>query len=264
MPFLLITVNMQLIQIDKSRAKDAARASAVHFVVSFLVAVVVGIVIFVIWYPYPYGEMAAGRELFILVMLVDVVCGPLLTFVLYTPTKPKRELATDLGMVVVLQLAALAYGMWMVWQVRPLYLVYEFDRFKVITSVEIDNSSLSNLPNELKPQFFSGPKLVGLRVPTSKEQELVLMESVQGGKDYGERPEFYVKYEGAVAYKKAHELDKFRNKYSGSTNQLDKVVRQTGVDEKQLRYLPIIAREDWIVILNPSGSLLAFVPGDGF
>ena len=36
-------------------------------------------------------------------MRVDLVCGPLLTLVLYNPAKPKRELVMDLSLVVVLQ-----------------------------------------------------------------------------------------------------------------------------------------------------------------
>jgi hypothetical protein len=250
--------------LNKSRIRHAARATGVHFGISLIVALLIGFLVLVIWYPYPFSEMAAGRELFILVMLVDLVCGPLLTLILYSPVKPRRELITDLSLVAILQLAALAYGMWTVWLVKPLYLVYEFDRFKVITISDLDSQSLSRLPAQLKPHIFEGPLIVGLREPTAQEREKVLFESVDGGKDYGERPEFYEKYNGEEAYKKAHTLTKFRGKYPDMSALLDATTRKFGADSTQFRYLPIIARKDWIVILNPRGELIAYLPGDGF
>lgn len=250
--------------LNQSRIKYAARAMGAHFGISLVVALLIGFLVLVVWYPYPYREMAAGRELFILVMVVDLVCGPLLTFILYTPTKPRRELITDLSMVAALQLAALAYGMWTVWLVKPLYLVFEFDRFKVITISDIDAQSMSKLPAELKPPILGGPLIVGLRKPTAQEREKVMFESVEGGKDYGERPEFYKKYSGEDAYQKAYPLSKFTNKYPAMAAQLDATVSRYSGDPTQLRYLPIIARKDWIAIMDSKGELISHLPGDGF
>ena len=108
-----------------SRFRSAARAAVAHLLCSVGVALLAGALVFGLWFPYPYRELAGGRELFLLIVAVDVVCGPLLTMVLYNPAKPRAELWRDLGLVVIIQLAALGYGLHVVWQSRPVYLVQE-------------------------------------------------------------------------------------------------------------------------------------------
>ena len=252
---------------NKLRYKSAVKAMGWHFAGSLLVAFMVAAVVFGVWFPYPYRQLAGGTELFFIVMGVDIVCGPLLTLVLFNPAKPKRELFVDLGMVVVLQLAALAYGMWTVHQARPLYLVHEVDRFKVIALADIDAAELAKLPQALQPSLFKGPQTVGLRDASKEEREKVMFESVQGGRDYGERPGFYVAYDAAQAakaYAKAKLLENFVKKHPSKQADIDKLQTQAGADPKLLRYLPIIARQDWVAVLNPKGEIVGYVQGDGF
>jgi hypothetical protein len=254
-------------KINKLRFKSAAKAMGWHFVGSLLVAFIVAAMVFGVWFPYPYRQLAGGTELFFIVMGVDIVCGPLLTLVLFNPAKPKRELLLDLSLVVVLQLAALAYGIWTVHQSRPLYLVHEVDRFKVIALADVDTAELPKLPEALQPQLFKGPQTVGLRDASKEEREKVMFESVQGGRDYGERPGFYVAYDvaqAAKAYAKAKPLENFAKKYPSKQADIDKLQTQAGADAKLLRYLPIIARQDWVAVLNPKGEIVGYLQGDGF
>lgn len=240
-----------------------------HFGASVLVAIAVATLVFTVWFPYPYRQLAGGTELFFLVMGVDLVCGPLLTFVLYNPAKPKRELMMDLSIVVVLQLAALAYGIWTVHTARPLYLVHEFDRFKVIALADVDGAELLKLPETLQSPLFKGPQTVGLREASKEEREKVMFESVQGGRDYGERPGFYATYDGSKAYQKAHPLADFVKKHPNRQDDVNKLLADAHVADvadavKQWRYLPIIARKDWVAVLNPQGAIVGYVEGDGF
>ena len=258
-------------KLNSPRFKSAAKAMGWHFGASVLVALAVAALVFAVWFPYPYRELAGGRELFFLVMGVDIVCGPLLTLVLYNPAKPKRELLMDLSLVVVLQLAALAYGIWTVHQARPLYLVHEVDRFKVIALADVDAAELAKLPEALQAQFFKGPQTVGLRDASKEEREKVMFESVQGGRDYGERPSFYVAYDAAQAaktYVKSKPLDNFAKKHPSKQADIDKLQTQAGegagAQAKLLRYLPIIARQDWVAVLNPKGAVVGYLQGDGF
>jgi len=60
---------------------------------------------------------------FSIVMIgVDVVLGPMLTFIFANTKKPRRELARDLGVFVVFQLCALTYGSLSLWNCRLLEL----------------------------------------------------------------------------------------------------------------------------------------------
>ncbi len=254
-------------KINKLRFKSAAKAMGWHFAASLLVALIVGALVFGIWFPHPFRSLAGGTALFFLIMGVDIVCGPLLTFVLFNPEKLKRELFIDLSLVIVLQLAALAYGIWTVHQARPLYLVHEVDRFKVIALADVDAAELAKLPEAMQPQLFKGPQTVGLRDASKEEREKVMFESVQGGRDYGERPGFYVAYDAAQAaktYAKAKLLENFVKKHPSKQADIDKLQTQAGADPKLLRYLPIIARQDWVAVLSPKGEIVGYLQGDGF
>ena len=107
------------------RYRAAFIAAGIHFICSAVVAGLAAGLVFGMWYPYPYRELAGGRELFLLVVAVDVVCGPLLTAVLFNPAKSREELWRDLSLVAVIQLIALGYGLHTVWQARPLFLAHE-------------------------------------------------------------------------------------------------------------------------------------------
>lgn len=253
-------------KLNKLRFKSSVKAMGWHFGASVFVALTVATIVFGIWFPYPYRQLAGGTELFFIVMGVDIVCGPLLTLVLFNPAKPKRELVMDLSLVVVLQLAALAYGIWTVHQARPLYLVHEIDRFKVIALADVDTTELLKLAETLQAQLFKGPQTVGLREANKEEREKVMFESVQGGRDYGERPDFYAKYDGAKAYLKARPLDDFVKKHPNRQDDVNKILSDAHAADagKQWRYLPINARKDWIAILNPQGLIAGYVEGDGF
>jgi hypothetical protein len=249
---------------DPTRLKSAFKAMGAHFGGSALVLLAVAALVFGIWFPHPYGQLAGGTELFLLVFGVDLVCGPLLTLILYNPTKPKRELFTDLSLVVFVQLGALAYGIWTVHVARPLYLVHEVDRFKVIARVDVDASELNKLPESMLPQWLNGPKPVGLREASSEERNKVMFESVVGGRDYGERPSFYAKYDGIKAYEKALPVSDFVKKHPERQGDLDKLAGGDTHAVTQWRYLPIVARQDWVTVLDRKGMIIGYLQGDGF
>lgn len=253
---------------ESYRYRAAAKAALLHGLCSLLVAAVAAWVVFAIWYAYPYRELAGGRELFLLVVAVDVVCGPLLTFVLFNPSKSRKELALDLGLVMLIQLAALGYGMWTVWQARPLYLVYEVDRFKLISAVDVDATALKRLPEDIAPQLWSGPKLVGIRpAKNAEESNKVLFEAATGGRDYAERPEFYVAYRNEVLTQvlgHLKPLSDFLKKRPDQSSAAQKLAIEKNIDLSQLMYLPVIARRDWVAVLDKQGQIQGFLKGDGF
>ena len=254
--------------LDLARYRVAAQAAGIHSLCSALVAALAAWVVFGVWYAYPYRELSSGRELFLLVVAVDVVCGPLLTFVLFNPKKPRKELWMDLGLVALIQLAALGYGMWTVWQARPLYLVHEVDRYKVISALDVDAEELKALPANLKPQFWAGPQTVDIRPPkNAEEHNKVLFEASAGGRDYAERPEFYLPYDGEAALKslkRAKPLSIFLQKYPDQQSAARKLPLEKNADITQWQYLPVVARQDWIAILDKQGQIQGFLPGDGF
>ena len=252
----------------QQRLRAATRAAALHLVGSVAVAVLAAALVFGFWFPYPYRDLAGGRELFLLIIAVDVICGPLLTMVLYNPAKPRAELCRDLGLVVLIQLAALGYGLHVVWQARPLYLVQEVDRFKVLSMPDLDMAEVRKLPIPMQVNWVKGPITVAIRAPKdAEEQQKVLLESVQGGRDYAERPEFYLPYEGAAALKalqRAKPLAVFLDKQPSQRSAAADLAASKGLDMAQLVYLPVVGRQDWVAVLDAQAQIQGFLKGDGF
>lgn len=250
------------------RFKTAVKAGGIHFLLSLLVAGMAAGLVFGLWYPYPYREFSGGRELFLLVVGVDIVCGPLLTMVIFNPAKPRAELIRDLTLVALIQLAALGYGLWTVWQARPLFLVQEVDRFKVIASADVEAVALASLPPALQPRLFAGPQTVGIRDPkNAEESNKILFESMGGGRDFAERPDFYVAYDSAAglkALKRAKPLAVFLQKRPEQVAIAKALAAEKGTDIAQWLYLPVRARQDWIAVLDQQGQIQGFLKGDGF
>ena len=246
-------------QINSLRFKSAFKAMTVHFGLSLLVAAIVALLVFTLWFPYPYRELAGGRELFILVMAVDIVCGPLLTFVLYSPTKPRKEMLTDISLIVVIQLIALCYGIWTVWQVRPLFLVQEADRFNIISAANIETKDLELLPAALRPSLFSGPIKVSLLDMSPWEREKLNAQIKSGGKDASELPLFYESYQGSRAYQNGHELRELLITQPQYKTEISNLIAKTKTNDQKMRYVYIVGRHYWIVVLNQSGEFLDYL-----
>ena len=250
------------------RLQAALWAAGLHFLGSVVMAALAAGLVFGIWYPTVFAYLAGGRGLFLLVVSVDVVCGPLLTLVLFNKAKPRAELLRDLGLVVLIQLAALGYGVWTVWMARPLYLVQEVDRFRVIAAPDIEMQALSQLPAELQPHLLSGPMTVGIRPPKDERERLtVLAEAAVGGRDYSQRPDFYVPYSSEVALralKRAKPLPAFLTKHPDQTEAANALAHDKKADMQQWLYLPAVGRQDWVVVLDKQGQIQGFLKGDGF
>jgi hypothetical protein len=83
------------------------------------------------------------RTQFLIVVTVDVILGPLITLAVFNRAKPWTELRRDLVIVALIQLSALGYGLWTVFVARPVHLVFEYDRFRVVHAVEVPPEMLA-------------------------------------------------------------------------------------------------------------------------
>jgi hypothetical protein len=254
------------------RIKSGGKAAAFHFLGSLLLGCLSALVVFLFWYPHPYGQLSGGRNLFGILVAVDVICGPLLTWIIYNPAKPKRELILDMSLVILIQLGALAYGLYTAYIARPIYLVHEIDRFRVVSVPDFGDvdvsKAISALPVELHPKLWGGPITVGIRLPENKdERKNVLFESMYGGRDYAQRPEYYVPFDSSyqqALISRSKSLDSFTKHFPTQTIEATEMARSSGVSVSQMRFLPVLHKQEWIAVLKPTGEIAGFLPGDGF
>ena len=117
-------------------------AGFVHFLFSLsLFALFVGVLLFV-WYPAPYFSASGGWQGLQLVAAVDLVLGPLCTLILFNPRKSARELRTDIGLVVLLQVLALVYGVKAVHEQRPVAVVFLDSSFYTVPALAITSQGV--------------------------------------------------------------------------------------------------------------------------
>ena len=251
------------------RAKAGIKAGALHLLASLLVATVLAYVVFGVWYPYPHRAMAGGTDLFLLVIAVDAVCGPLLTAVVFNPGKPRRELATDLSFIVLVQLGALAYGTHAVATLRPVALVFEADRMVSVAAGSIPQSELRNAPPEFASLSWTGPLLLGSRKPKDAAEQLRSIDMSLQGVEVSMRPSWWQPYAMSLPDIKARmkPLPPLYEALGESKRAiLAAAVERSGHSKDQLFYLPLTSAlvTDWIVLLDEAGSIVDFAEVDGF
>lgn len=250
--------------------KAKTKAALWHVGLSALVAAFAAFAVFSIWFPYPYADVSGGGSLFWLVLWVDLCCGPLLTFVLFSTTKPSRELVMDLGLVVVIQLAALSYGLYSVMLAKPLFLVFEVDRFRVVTFADVDPNDLKIVEAKFPLSYLERPDVISVRVPKTGDPDF--FESVElsaRGVEVSFRPKLWIPYvdQKDIVLARSKSLSELRHLDQDSIARLNKAVQETGLDERDLRYLPMQGRivTDWIVLVNKeSAAVVGFANIDGF
>lgn len=242
-------------------------ACGLHLVISAGIAISILIGMKLIWYPDPYFEAIAAGGLILILVVVDVVIGPLITLIVFNRKKP--ELKRDLLIVAFLQSAALIYGMYAVFIARPVYAVFNVNRFDVVVASEIDPAELKkNQRPEFKSLPWWGPRIIAAKLPENrKELEGVLFSSVSGGADVYQLPQYYVPYVEmmGVAKSKAKPLAILRGKAGGDA-MVDKFIAKNGNREMQLGFVPFHGRKkDYSAVLElDTGKVVGFLPMDPY
>lgn len=245
---------------------DRARAAIAHLVASGLVACFAATLVFVLWYPGAYRYLSGGRDLFLLVTSVDVVLGPLLTFVVFDRRKKSSHLRGDLTVIATIQVIALAYGIHTVYQVRPIALVFERDRFTVITAASVHYPELSAAPVEYRKLSITGPWLLSARRPSKGDEYNDALFMGLRGIDIGQRPLFWRPYSEAIdeVRSQARPLQQLVDHYPTRAGDLLRRLSERGVNVVDASFVPVIARGDWVAILCRDGSIVDFEGVDGF
>lgn len=169
-------------------------ATGVHFVLSALALGAVALLLLQLWYPWPLWKILDAPGMLMIAVGVDLVIGPLLTAVVYKPGK--RTLKFDLGVIVLLQMAALGFGVHTMAQARPVYVVAVVDRFEVVSAFELTDKELADGDANWRAFSWTGPRYVGVRPPLPEEQENVFFEALNGN-DVHLRPKFYTDFPAA-------------------------------------------------------------------
>lgn len=234
------------------------KAAAIHAATSAVVAVAVGAVLFGVWYPPPYFEASGADELILLLVGVDLCIGPLLTLIVFR--QEKRGLKFDLIVIVIVQIAALLYGLSVIVESRPVFLVAVVDRFVLVSANEIYDADLVKGPEpRFRTRSWTGPRLVAAVLPKDLKERNDLTFSVTPDHDIQDMPKYYRDFAAGTRTLliNSKPLRVLREKRAGNPRALARIaagIAATDHEEFTLRWVPIQARKVDMVMLIDSQS----------
>lgn len=240
-----------------------------HIAVSAVIFLILSVLILKSWYPDPYFNMTGVGHLVLFILFVDVILGPFVTLIVSSDKKSHREMIFDFLVIGMIQLAALGYGINILARTKPIAIVYEVDRFRVVGYSDIYcENACDEYSNYLN---FSPVKIVGLREPKDGQEKLESIFTSIQGVEPSQRPTWWQDY---ILNKKdvllrANDLNLIYEKYQISEKDLYKKIHPLNrkIDLNDVKWMPLTGRNvvDWIVLVDKKNAdLIGFVNLDGF
>jgi hypothetical protein len=154
------------------------------------------------WYRWPGWYLADAVQVTTVLAGVDLVAGPLLTFIIASSVKPRRVLMRDIAVIATIQLIALAYGTVSLWHGRPLYYAFSEDVLQLVQAYDIEDAELAvarKLNAPLLPHWYNLPRWIWAPLPQdSAEQNKIIASAVSGGSDVISMPRYYKPWDAGL------------------------------------------------------------------
>lgn len=143
------------------------KATGVHLSMSLLVFVYLAYEIYFNWYPQPYFAVDGGWQGIRLVGAVDLILGPLITFLIFDLRKSRKEILFDLTIIAMFQFGALAYGVHATYNQRPLAIVL-YDEY-VVTAIDEHYADSLSSEDVLRQYSDEQPPIIYARLDQTRE-----------------------------------------------------------------------------------------------
>lgn len=236
--------------------KVKLKAALWHMLLSLVISA--GVIAVFYWgsYAAPLAQAVGFWSIALLMLLTVVVIGPCLTFLVYKPNK--SSLKFDLSFLFVLQLVALGYGAFILYDARPVWFVHSVDRFELVRNNDIyaadPQASLAQFA--MIPQFSAQVAAVQLSQDPKQRQD-DLSNAVFLGLTLSMQPSRYVDYEQVqiAALKEAYSLQQL---YKFNAKQdVEEILKKF---PESHAYIPLRAhQQDQVVLIDILGGILDIV-----
>ena len=250
------------------RIHFAVRYAHRHLLISILIALASSGVVFGLWYPAPYRQMLNVGHIYLLLLAVDVICGPLLTLILASPRKSQGEHWLDFSLIGIIQLAALAYGMYSVWVARPVVLAFEVDRLVVVTANELQADALPKAPTGLRQLPWAGTLRVSTRKAANSDEFLRSVDTGLAGVSPAAKPDWWQPWSDARQgmRSRAKPLAELIGRRPAAAPVLRDAASAAGHTVQKLSYLPLVSSKtlEWVALLDGEQNVVGYAPVDGF
>ncbi len=242
------------------------QAFAIHLAISALIFVALAALVLYVWYPGFFFQTDGGWQGIRIIVLVDLVLGPLLTLVVYKAGK--KGLAMDLTLIAAFQGICLLAGTWIVYSERPLALVFADGQFNAVTADTYRNADMP------VPDFsdYPGPtpKWVMVQLPADPiEQSRIRRELMESERSTILLREFYQPFDAqapdfmdeSTAFRYVQE-DDFDNRGIAAFSS------EQGRAATQFKFYPYAARYQYFYLAFDreahtfAGALTPYLPTD--
>ena len=181
---------------EKKLMKNKLKAFFIHLLSSVTFISAFMLLIYFLWFPEEAMKLTGIIKIFMTLIAIDIIIGPLLTYIVYNPKK--KSLKFDLSTIVVMQLAAFSYGAYTIYQAHPVYITYTVDRFSLVSAR--DANPQAAVFDEYKVSTLGKPVLAYAQSPDDpdKRNELLMSVVMEGALDLDARAEYYQPYKANI------------------------------------------------------------------
>ena len=234
--------------------KDKLKAFLIHLAISSIILLIFFCLIYFLWYPSPLLKVTGGERILFLLACIDVILGPILTFVIYK--KNKKTLKFDLAVIGFLQVVALLYGLHSLLISKPAWIVFNQNRFEMIQYNQIVDEDRGN--SEFTTRLWSKPEFVAveLSLDASKRSDQVIQE-VLTGISLAQQPKNYV---SLISQNKQLILQSKPLKDLYNFNDILKLKKILSKYNAATGWVPLKTNGiDMVVLLNDNGEVIKIV-----
>lgn len=219
------------------------------------------------WYPDQYFEIAGADRIVFVLLLVNLVLGPVTMLVVSFAKKTVEALKKDLLVLLLLQVCAVIYGVSVAADARPVALVFAKDRFSLVAANEVRLTELRRLKGyQINLPWLGGPHLLSIRTSLSHEV-LDAISLAAGGFDLPTRPSYWQDYQSIrnEMFGKGLPLSSLLERNGLSVDQFEKQFLKESSRIEDIRFFPLESKSgEWVVLIDGEGSIVGFAPFSGF
>ena len=236
--------------------KSRLKASGIHFCLSALAFLIVLYFIVFLWYPNPHFTTNGGWQGVRIMLFVDIVLGPFLTLLIFSPEKSRKAILFDFSVIGTIQISSLVWILLSVYDQRPMAISFWEGHFYPVLMEDLKASIVK--PEQLNELSLKNPAIVYARHPETKDEEagVALFQIVEGKLEH----QIFFLYSSLENHiDELFEASVINLPVTNDKFQTDKIqwLEKTGMNEKELTFIPFAGRYgDSILILNRQGELL--------
>jgi hypothetical protein len=163
--------------------------------------------------------------------------------------------------IALLQVAALGYGVWVLYESRPVWIVFVKDRFELVRANHVLEAEIPKAKAPFDRMPIDGPHIAGARMPTDPQEQFRIGISAAAGQDIQTYPQYLVPYEQVKGEAAAKSLPfkRLADFNAAKRAELEQWPARLKRPAEEIRYLPLRAgKVDLAVLVDAkNGDYLA-------